>query len=189
MRAAALTLALAASLAGGVGSAAAQALTPDQSDVRCLMVLQVVGRDPKQAEQAARGIYFYLGRISSRGPTARLEGLLKAEAPKLAPQQAQTELARCGTELNNRTKELQAVNQRLAAQFAPPAGKAARARRSSGLAAIYRRMVDYGACDAMELCGLAVLAVAAPALAHAGRSGDHRGRPLSCHVARMAGPQ
>jgi hypothetical protein len=123
MRPAALILALAATLAGA-GSASAQAMTPDQSDVRCLMVLQVVGRDPKQAEQAARGIYFYLGRLTARGSTARIEGLLKAEAPKLQPQQAQTELARCGTELNGRTKELQAVNERLAAQFGAPAGKA-----------------------------------------------------------------
>jgi hypothetical protein len=127
MRPAALILALAATLAGGVGSATAQTMTPDQSDARCLMVLQVVSRDPKQAEQAARGIYFYLGKLSSRGPTARVEALLKAEAPKLQPQQAQAELARCGTELNGRTTELQAINQRLSAQFkaaAPPAAPA-----------------------------------------------------------------
>lgn len=124
MRPAALILAAAAALAGAA-PAAAQTATPDSSDVRCLMVLQFVGRDPKQSDQAAKGIYFYLGRLSARGATARIEGLMKAEAPRLTPQVAQTELARCGTELNARTKEFQGVNERLAAQFAPPAGKAA----------------------------------------------------------------
>lgn len=120
-----LAAATAATALSNATPAAAQALTPDAADTRCLMVLQVVGRDPKQAEQAAKGVYYYLGRISARGATARIEGLLKAEAPKMSPEQAQTELARCGGELNNRTKEFQAVNQRLAAQFAPPPGKAA----------------------------------------------------------------
>lgn len=124
MRAAALILAASAALATAA-PATAQAPTADQADTRCLMVLQFVGRDPKQSEQAAKGIYYYLGRLGARGPIARVEGLMKGEAAKLTPQQAQTELARCGTELNSRSKEFQTINQRLAAQFAPPAGKAA----------------------------------------------------------------
>lgn len=123
MRHVAMILAAAAALAGAT-PAAAQGASADSADVRCLMVLQFVGRDPKQAEQAARGVYFYLGRLSSRGATARIEGLIKAEAAKLPPQQAQAELARCGGELNNRTRELQAVNQRLAAQLGPAKGAA-----------------------------------------------------------------
>src|SRR5690349_2309071 len=114
MRFAVLTLAFAAALAGSAGSATAQTMTPDQADTRCLMVLQFVGRDPKQSEQAAKGIYFYLGRLTARGGVARIEGLMKAEA-SLTPQQAQAELARCGAELNTRTKEFQGVNERLAA--------------------------------------------------------------------------
>lgn len=113
-------------LAGAVGPAAAQALSPDQSDVRCLMVMQVVARDPKNADQGAKGALFYLGRLSARGPTARIEGIIRAEAPKMPTQQAQVELVRCGNELNARGKELQAVNQRLAASArpaAPPAKK------------------------------------------------------------------
>ena len=100
-------------------AAPAMAQSTDAADVRCLMVLQVVGNDPKQAEQAARGVYFYLGRLTSRGPVSRVEGLIKAEAAKLPPQQAQAELQRCGAELNNRTQELRTVNTRLAAS-APP---------------------------------------------------------------------
>ena len=122
MRHAALILAAAVALTGAAPAAAQS--TADVADVRCLMVLQFIARDPKQAEQAARGIFYYLGRISSRGATSRIEFVMKAEAPKLNAQVGQTELARCGGELTNQTKELQAVNQRLAAQFKPPAATA-----------------------------------------------------------------
>ena len=101
--------------------AMAQALTPDQADVRCLMVMQVVARDPKNADQGAKGALFYLGCLSARGGTARIEAIIRAEAPKMPTQQAQVELARCGNELNAKGKELQAVNQRLAASVRPAA--------------------------------------------------------------------
>ena len=123
MRHAAPILAAALALTG-LGPAKAQPLTPDQADARCLMVLQFISRDPKQQDQAAKGILFYLGRLSARGPTARIEGLMRTEAPKLQAQVAQTELARCAAELNARGKELQAVNQRLAASARPAAAPA-----------------------------------------------------------------
>ncbi|MBX3485578.1 hypothetical protein [Phenylobacterium sp.] len=122
MRRAALILA-AAALCAPAAPAAAQTAA-DSADVRCLMVLQVVGRDPKQAEQAAKGVFFYLGRLSARGPVSRLEPLLKGEAMKLTPAQGQTELTRCGAELNGRGGELQAVNRRLVASMAPRAAPA-----------------------------------------------------------------
>jgi hypothetical protein len=121
MRYAVPILAAALALAGAGGPAAAQALSADQSDVRCLMVMQFVARDPKNAEQGGRGATYYLGRLSARGPIARIEAIIKAEAPKISPQQAQTELTRCGGEINARGKELQAVNQRLTAAARPPA--------------------------------------------------------------------
>ena len=121
MRYAAPIFAAALAAAGAAGPAAAQALTPDQADVRCLMVMQFVARDPKNAEQGARGATFYLGRLSARGAIARLEAIIKAEAPKLSPQQAQAELTRCGGEINARGQDLQAMNQRLAAAARPPA--------------------------------------------------------------------
>ena len=121
MRNAVLTLAAAAMLAGVAPAALAQPVSADVADARCLIVLQFVGRDPKQAEQASKGIYFYLGRFSARGAIARLEGIVKTEATKMQPQQAQVELQRCSNELNSRGQEFQAVNQRLAATFAPKA--------------------------------------------------------------------
>lgn len=105
-------------IAAPAAPAAAQTAS-DASDVRCLLMLQAISRDPKQAEQAAKGVYFYLGRLAARGPISRIEPLMKAEAPKLSPTQAKTELSRCGGELTNRSRELQTVNQRLAASVRP----------------------------------------------------------------------
>jgi len=111
-------------LTGAAGPASAQALTPDQADVRCLMVMQFITRDPKNADQGSKGVLFYLGRLSARGATARIEAVIKTEAPKMQAQQAQAELTRCGGEINARGQELQAVNQRLAAAARPPAAAA-----------------------------------------------------------------
>lgn len=125
MRRVVFALASAAALAGGAGPVAAQAaLTPDQADARCVMVLQFIARDPSQKEQAAKGILFYTGRISARGPVSRIEAVIRGEANKLSSQQAaQAELTRCAAELNSRSRELQAVNQHLAASATPPARK------------------------------------------------------------------
>lgn len=117
-------LALTAALGGGVGPVAAQApLTADQADVRCLMVMQVVARDPKVKEQGAKGVIFYTGRLSGRGPVSRIEAIVKAEAAKMSPQQAKTELQRCSKDINARGQELNAVNQRLAASARPAPAK------------------------------------------------------------------
>lgn len=121
MRHAAFALAAAAILAGLAPAAFAQAPAPDTADVRCLMVLQVVGKDPKQREAAARGVYYYIGRLSARGPLARVETVMLAEGKKMnTPQVVQAELGRCGAELSQRTSELQAINQRLQKAFGPP---------------------------------------------------------------------
>lgn len=124
MRNAASILAVGLAFAALGGPAAAQALSADQADVRCLMVMQAVARDPKNADQATKGALFYLGRLSARGATARIEAIMRAEAPKMPAQQAQVELNRCGNELNARGQELQAVNQRLSASARPAAAPA-----------------------------------------------------------------
>jgi hypothetical protein len=127
MRTAALVLATLVALSGAAASSAqAQALSADQADARCLLVLQFIARDPAQKEQASRGILFYLGRLSARGAISRIEPVMRAEGPKLSQQQAQAELTRCGGELNARSKDYQTVAQRLAASAAPAAAAPAK---------------------------------------------------------------
>jgi hypothetical protein len=121
MRHAALAFVAATLLAGLAPPAFAQAPAGDTADVRCLLVLQAVGNDPKQREAAARGIYYYLGKLSARGPVGRAESLMVAEGKKMnAAPIVQGELSRCGGELSQKTSELQAVNQRLQKAFGPP---------------------------------------------------------------------
>lgn len=122
MRIAVLTLA--AALVAPAASAVAQ--TPDdRADVRCMLVLQAVARDPNQQQNAARGVYYYMGRLVARGGIVRVEPLIAAEARALTatPNQLQPELARCGAELTKRTTEMQSAMQRLAAQAPKPPAK------------------------------------------------------------------
>ncbi|TAJ73181.1 MAG: hypothetical protein EPO51_05965 [Phenylobacterium sp.] len=119
MRYAALALA-AAVLAGATSPAAAQS-AGDVADTRCIMVLQAVSRDPAQRESAARGVFYYMGRVASRGPLPRIEAIMAAQGKTMnTPQAVQAELTRCGAELSQRGAEIQAVNQNLVKRFGPP---------------------------------------------------------------------
>lgn len=130
MRSSLIALCVGISFAGMAGSAAAQS-AGDKADARCLMVLQAVARDPKQQDAAARGVFFFLGKIASRGAVARVEPIMLAEARAMTTQpQIQAELSRCGQELQARSKDFQTVNQALQAKAAaarpaaaPPAKK------------------------------------------------------------------
>ena len=125
MRMALIALVGAAALAAPVTPAAAQP-TADRADVRCLLVLQLAARDPKAREQAAKGAYYFMGRLGSRGAPARLEPLMVGEARNItSAAQAKAELDRCAAELNQNQVQFQALNQRLAASApAKPAPKA-----------------------------------------------------------------
>lgn len=121
MRLALLAFVAAGLLAGLAPPAFAQSAASDSADVRCLMVLQAVAKDPAQREAAARGVYYYSGRLSARGPLARIEATMIAEGKKMnAPAIVQGELTRCGGELSQKTSELQAISQRLQKTFGPP---------------------------------------------------------------------
>lgn len=121
MRRAPLAFVAAGILAGLAPPALAQAAASDSGDVRCMLVLQTVAKDPKQREAAAKGIYFYTGRLSAHGPLARVTPLMVAEAKKMnTPAIIQGELTRCGGELSRKTSELQEVSQRLQKELGPP---------------------------------------------------------------------
>jgi hypothetical protein len=126
MRTAMIALA-ALTAATAAAPAPALAQTADQkADIRCVLVLGAVGRDPKQQQAAMQGIYYFLGRIDAAGLKPGLEGLMKTEGSAIQnPQQAQAELNRCGVELNRRAADLKATYERLqaSAQAAKPPAK------------------------------------------------------------------
>ena len=93
-------------LAGLAAPAAAQTAA-DKADTRCILVLQVAARDPKNKEAASQGAFYFLGRLNGHGQSAKLGAMMVAEAKGITtPQQAQAELTRCGAELTARSGEL-----------------------------------------------------------------------------------
>lgn len=110
---AAVTAAAAAAPAAPAAAQSAEAL----ADVRCVLVLGVIARDPNQKQAAFQGVYYYLGRIDGRGLKSKLEGLMKSEGKNItSPERAQAELARCGGELRQRASDLQTTYQHLQAE-------------------------------------------------------------------------
>src|SRR5437868_12824976 len=106
MRSALIAMFGVAALAGLATPAAAQTVG-DKADARCILVLQVAARDPKNKEAASQGAFYFLGRLAAHGQSARLGAILVSEAKGItSPQQAQTELTRCGADLTARSGEL-----------------------------------------------------------------------------------
>jgi hypothetical protein len=127
MRLPTFALSAAVALTGAATPALAQTTT-DRADVRCLMVLQVLGRDERNKEAAGKGVFYYLGRLQARGLTPKLGSLFQEEAKIVTtPQQGEAEAKRCSGELTAHGAELRSVYERLAPPrppaAAPPAKK------------------------------------------------------------------
>lgn len=127
MRNALITMLGVAVLSGLAASARAQTVT-DRGDARCILVLQLAARDAKNKDPATQGTFYYLGRLSAHGMSAKLEPLFLAEGKTITNgATVQTELTRCGAELTARSAELRTtfVNLQQAAASAaaapPPA--------------------------------------------------------------------
>lgn len=99
----------AATLTTAAAPAAAQTAT-DKGDARCILVLTLASRDPKNAAAAGQGTFFFMGRLTAHGQSAKLGPIIIAESRTItSPAQVQTELGRCGAELNARNAELRAA--------------------------------------------------------------------------------
>jgi hypothetical protein len=119
-----MILAGAAALACLAGPAGAQ--TPaDRDDVRCMLVLAAVAKTPKQTEEAAKGTFYYLGRLESHGLGAKLGPMLIAEAKTIQnAAQAEMELKRCVAELNKSGQDLSKAFAQVRAAAPKPAAAA-----------------------------------------------------------------
>src|SRR5689334_11782755 len=86
--------------AGSIPAPATAQSASDRDDVRCIIVLTAVSRDPKQKDDAAKGTFYYLGRLDTRGLTPKLGQMIASELKGIpTAAQAQMELKRCATEL------------------------------------------------------------------------------------------
>lgn len=115
-----------AALSGIAAPALAQTVA-DKADARCIIVLQLAAsREAKNREAAVQGTFYYLGRLTAHGMSGKLEPMLLAESKTITNGTiVQTELTRCGTELNIRSTELRTTFDNLqrataSAPAAPP---------------------------------------------------------------------
>lgn len=125
MRSPMIALIAAAAALSGIATPVSAQTAGDRADTRCILVLQLVGRDPKNKEAATQGIFYYLGRLQARGFSGKLDALMLAEAAAIqSQQQAQSEVSRCNTELTAHSLDLKNAFQRLQqqAQAARPQG-------------------------------------------------------------------
>ncbi len=99
-----------------IGAAALTAIAPaavaqtavDKADARCILVLTLAAsQNDKIKDTAVRGTFFYLGRLSARGQSAKMGSVMVVEAKAInSPQMANGELKRCITELDARAGDL-----------------------------------------------------------------------------------
>lgn len=105
-----LTALIGAAALAAVAPAAVAQTAVDKADARCILVLTVAAsQNEKIKDTAVRGTFFYLGRLSARGASAKLGPVMVAEAKTInSPQMANGELKRCITELDGRAGDLRA---------------------------------------------------------------------------------
>ncbi|THD58277.1 hypothetical protein [Phenylobacterium sp.] len=84
-------------------------------DIRCLLTMAVLGRDPQRQQAALIGVYFFAGRLAVRAPGMDLATAIKAEEAKMAPTELPAEAQRCGPMVEAAVHGLQAA-------FEAPAG-------------------------------------------------------------------
>lgn len=112
MRRIGLGLAAAAVLMAQAGLARAQAAQPasgDEADVRCVAALSYIvstTTDEKTKSGLAAGVFYFIGKFDGRKSDRDLEAAIRAQLPALAQAGLmQSELVRCGGELQKRGQD------------------------------------------------------------------------------------
>jgi hypothetical protein len=84
-------------------------------DVRCLIVGMYMRKsDDGRARAAGLGLaLFHFGRLDARESGPNLEELNASEAMKMTPADLKSEAARCGSEADEKGKQLQLIGQHL----------------------------------------------------------------------------
>jgi hypothetical protein len=95
--------------------AAAPPTTQDRADIRCLIVSYQLASNA-DAEIKNAGIIvsqYYLGLLDGRSPGLDLEALIEAESKGIDEAQMKALLQRCGSQVEKRGKEIEAIGARL----------------------------------------------------------------------------
>jgi len=120
-----ILLSMAAVLALATPAAAQDQATRD--DVRCLVLtfMMAGSANAQTQQQGFMGALYYLGKLDGRSPGLDLETRLRAEMPKMTPDQIKAEAPRCGQELIVRGQQVTAMGARLKDLQTPGAAPAA----------------------------------------------------------------
>ena len=107
-----LILALALTAVAG----AAQAADPATDDMRCIMVVGILGgttTNPTMCDGAMMGLGYYIGRLKGRDPSFDLTGRLTALAKGMKIADLTPDFTRCGEEMKAIGLESQEVGRAL----------------------------------------------------------------------------
>jgi hypothetical protein len=103
-----LALAFALLTASGSGLAAP---TDDEADMRCFIVSAEMADSKDKEEETAGSImlFYYLGKLDGRNPSADLKALLTKEAERMTEAEKQQILASCSSKVEQRGKDLASI--------------------------------------------------------------------------------
>jgi hypothetical protein len=97
-------------------SSGALAITADdQADARCILVSgQMADSDDKEQQTAASiMLFYYLGRLEGRNPSADLVKLLEGEADQVTEERQNEILRACSARLDKASKALSSVAEKV----------------------------------------------------------------------------
>jgi len=88
-------------------AASAQPIDPTP-DVRCVVAMAAMIRNPAYKDGATAGLFYYLGRLDARDPAFDLGPAMRRE--RMAPVDIAQEGRRCGAAVAERNKALQGMS-------------------------------------------------------------------------------
>lgn len=106
-----LTAIACAALALSAGAASAEDLPGDdaaatRADVKCVLAMSAMLRDPQYKDGATAGLFYYLGRLDGRHPSFELGPALKRAAGDMQLSEYASQGRRCGAEVRARNEAL-----------------------------------------------------------------------------------
>ncbi len=96
-------------IASATTASAAPATDPVTRDARCLLVMGAMGTDANSKTAALLGVFYYAGRISARDPGFDFSTRLRAVAEQIGDADFEGEAKRCGAEMTQASKSLDAA--------------------------------------------------------------------------------
>ena len=89
----------------------------NRSDVRCILGMMALMRNPQTQAAGGAGTLYFTGRIDARDAQYDLQSALKREMQHMTPQDYAFEARRCGGDLKTRNEALKAIGEALKPKY------------------------------------------------------------------------